>query len=403
MEVLNKDELNELERCEVVIKQGLQTFVEVGQALLTIRDKKLYRSSFRTFEEYCDVKWEIGRVYAFRLINAAEVISNLLPMGNILPQNERQTRPLETLEPEIQQQAWAAVVEQHGANISESKVREVVSDFAQVNNEIKQAKKEPMFAANTPEELLQKAKEIARAKALQKQVDREKRIEEFNQPNKFEGQEVVCFNEDCITGMQIKTLKKCSLLLTDPPYGMDFQSNSNLIKWDKIENDKLSDTVSVLDQAFFEAKKHLLPDAHFYIFGHPDYIPLLKPVIEKHFTLKNILVWDRQVIGMGDLRTYGRSYDIVYFGYVQKWKDLKGQRDRDVLSFPRVSPNNLQHPTEKPLELLDFLIKKSTQEGDYVLDPFAGSCSTLKSAQLLGRNAYGFELQKKYIPYGFSK
>lgn len=165
MEVLNKDELNELERCEVVIKQGLQTFVEVGQALLTIRDKKLYRSSFRTFEEYCDVKWEIGRIYAFRLINAAEVISNLLPMGNILPQNERQTRPLETLEPEIQQQAWAAVVEQHGANISESKVREVVSDFAQVNNEIKQAKKEPMFAANTPEELLQKAKEIARERA----------------------------------------------------------------------------------------------------------------------------------------------------------------------------------------------------------------------------------------------
>lgn len=403
MEVLNKDELNELERCEVVIKQGLQTFVEVGQALLTIRDKKLYRSSFRTFEEYCDVKWEIGKAYAFRLIGAAEVISNLSPRGDILPQNEKEARPLTSLEPEIQQQAWSAVVEQHGSDITAPKVREVVSDFIQVNNEIKQAKKEPMFAANTPEELLQKAKEIARAKALQKQLDREKRIEEFNQPNKFEGQEVVCFNEDCITGMQIKTLKKCSLLLTDPPYGMDFQSNHNLIEWDKIENDKLSDTVSVLDQAFFEAKKHLLPDAHFYIFGHPDYILLLKPVIEKHFTLKNMLVWDRQVIGMGDLRTYGRSYDIVYFGYVQKWKDLKGQRDRDVLSFPRVSPNNLQHPTEKPLELLDFLIKKSTQEGDYVLDPFAGSCSTLKSAQLLGRNAYGFELQKKYIPYGFSK
>jgi site-specific DNA-methyltransferase (adenine-specific) len=403
MEVLNKDELNELERCEVVIKQGLQTFVEVGQALLTIRDKKLYRSSFRTFEEYCDVKWEIGKAYAFRLIGAAEVISNLSPRGDILPQNEKEARPLTSLEPEIQQQAWSAVVEQHGSDITAPKVREVVSDFIQVNNEIKQAKKEPMFAANTPEELLQKAKEIARAKALQKQLDREKRIEEFNQPNKFEGQEVVCFNEDCITGMQIKTLKKCSLLLTDPPYGMDFQSNYNLIEWDKIENDKLSDTVSVLDQAFFEAKKHLLPDAHFYIFGHPDYILLLKPVIEKHFTLKNMLVWDRQVIGMGDLRTYGRSYDIVYFGYVQKWKDLKGQRDRDVLSFPRVSPNNLQHPTEKPLELLDFLIKKSTQEGDYVLDPFAGSCSTLKSAQLLGRNAYGFELQKKYIPYGFSK
>lgn len=403
MEVLNKDELNELERCEVVIKQGLQTFVEVGQALLTIRDKKLYRSSFRTFEEYCDVKWAISKRHGYELINASIVVENVRNCAQVMPKTESQVRPLTGLEPEIQQEAWAAVVHQHGDNITASKVKEIADQFKDVNTELKQAKAEPMFAANSPEELLQKAKEIAKEKALQKQANREKRIEEFNQLNQFEGQDIVCFNEDCILGMQSKALQKCSLLLTDPPYGMDFQSNHTLIEWDKIKNDKIAETVSVLDKAFFEAKKHLLPNAHFYIFGHPDFIPQLKPIIEKHFVLKNMLIWDRQVIGMGDLKTYGRSYDIVYFGYVQKWKDLKGQRDRDVLRFPRVSPNNLQHPTEKPLELLDFLIKKSTEEGEYVLDPFAGSCSTLKSAQSLGRNAYGFELQKKYIPYGFSK
>ena len=64
MEILNIDERNELERCEVVIKQGLDTFVEVGQALLTIRDKRLYRASFRTFEEYCGERWGMSKPYS---------------------------------------------------------------------------------------------------------------------------------------------------------------------------------------------------------------------------------------------------------------------------------------------------------------------------------------------------
>ena len=53
MEILNIEESHELERCEVVIKQGLQTFIEVGQALMTIKEKRLYRISFKTFEDYC--------------------------------------------------------------------------------------------------------------------------------------------------------------------------------------------------------------------------------------------------------------------------------------------------------------------------------------------------------------
>ena len=54
-EILNIDERNELERCEVVIRQGLETFIEVGQALMTIRDKRLYRIEFGTFEDYSGI------------------------------------------------------------------------------------------------------------------------------------------------------------------------------------------------------------------------------------------------------------------------------------------------------------------------------------------------------------
>lgn len=204
---------------------------------------------------------------------------------------------------------------------------------------------------------------------------------------------------DSIEVLQSRDLPKINLFLSDPPYGMDFKSGRPIVeKWDKIENDKIEDTVKTLDNVFLAATKHLAEDAHVYIFGHPNEIENIKPLFEKYFVLKNILIWDREVIGLGDLKTYGRSYDVIYFGYYKKWRDLNGIRERDVLRFSRISPGNLSHPTEKPLDVLEYIIKKSTSPGDWVLDPFAGSFSTCQAAYNLGRNSVGIELKEKYLP-----
>jgi len=146
MEILNIDESHELERCEVVIKQGLQTFIEVGQALMTIREKRLYRIGFKTFEDYCVERWSMDKRHANRLIQASETISNLGPMGPVLPQSERQTRPLTSLEPEIQKEVWTEVVKTHGDNITAAKVQTVVNDWKPVDFEVKEAKANPMFS-----------------------------------------------------------------------------------------------------------------------------------------------------------------------------------------------------------------------------------------------------------------
>lgn len=108
IETLSVTESSELAKHEAVIERGLQTFCEVGTALLAIRDGRLYRESHETFEEYCQERWQLDRVYAYRIMNAAEVAANLLPMGNI-PINERQARPLTTLEPEAQRIVWEVV------------------------------------------------------------------------------------------------------------------------------------------------------------------------------------------------------------------------------------------------------------------------------------------------------
>jgi hypothetical protein len=146
MEILNIDESHELERCEVVIKQGLQTFIEVGQALMTIKEKRLYRIGFKTFEDYCVERWSINKAYANRLIQATESITNLTPMGVILPKSERQVRPLTSLEPEIQKEVWTEVVKTHGDNITAAKVQTVVNDWKPVDFEVKEAKANPMFS-----------------------------------------------------------------------------------------------------------------------------------------------------------------------------------------------------------------------------------------------------------------
>lgn len=132
--LLSIDEKNEFDRCELVIKQGLGTFIEVGEALLKIREKRFYRLEFSTFEDYCRDKWGISKRAAYQYITANKVIENVRHGAQILPQTERQARPLTQLKPEAQQQAWKEVVEQSkisGEPITSQKVKEVVDTFKQ--------------------------------------------------------------------------------------------------------------------------------------------------------------------------------------------------------------------------------------------------------------------------------
>ena len=238
--------------------------------------------------------------------------------------------------------------------------------------------------------------------AAYKEIKKEEKKQNFiNKKIEFEKPIInINTNQKIIEGdsrQVLKTLDKKSfdLLLSDPPYGMDFKSGWNIK--DKIQNDKIEDTVKLFEEVLKESVPLLKDDAHFYLFGNINYMNDIKPIIEKYLTLKNVLIWDRQIIGMGDLKTYGNSYDVVYFGYNKKWKDLNGTRDRDILNFQRVDPSKNIHPTEKPLDMLQYLIKKSSKENDNILEPFAGGGSTLLACKNTNRKATGIEIENKYV------
>lgn len=103
---LSATETAQLEAHEATIKAGLQTFYEVGTALFAIRDGRLYRRDFATFEDYCRKRWGIVASRARQLIGAASVIANLESVTNVTPANEGQARALASLAADSQVAVW---------------------------------------------------------------------------------------------------------------------------------------------------------------------------------------------------------------------------------------------------------------------------------------------------------
>jgi hypothetical protein len=99
-------EQRELLSHEHVIKSGLETFIEVGEALLSIRDGKLYRATHRTFEDYCRERWGMTDRRARQLIVAAEIAVGVSETGTIVPKNEGQVRPLVGVPVEERSEVW---------------------------------------------------------------------------------------------------------------------------------------------------------------------------------------------------------------------------------------------------------------------------------------------------------
>ncbi len=125
-EPLSATERAELAAIEIAIEDGLRGIEAMGSRLMFVRDRRLYRETHATFEDYCRERWGMDRTYAFRHIQAAEMAA-VLPNGNT-PKSEAVARELVPLrdEPERLREAWTEAVEQHGPNPTAAQVREIV-------------------------------------------------------------------------------------------------------------------------------------------------------------------------------------------------------------------------------------------------------------------------------------
>jgi hypothetical protein len=129
---LTKPEAIQLEELETVIHHGIKTFTEVGNALLAIRDGRLYKAEYGTFEAYCWKRWEFAASRARQLIGAAAIVENLKSVTTVtLPQSERVARALAKLPAADQPTAWQAATDKaqsEGRTVRARDVEETVEE-----------------------------------------------------------------------------------------------------------------------------------------------------------------------------------------------------------------------------------------------------------------------------------
>lgn len=201
------------------------------------------------------------------------------------------------------------------------------------------------------------------------------------------------YNGDCLTIMPNLADESVDLIITDSPYGFGYQSNMKSNKDLPMFYDR---NTHWLNEFLFVANKKLKKTGHLYMFAPTQKIDEFKQKIENFFIIKNILVWDKQGFGMGDLYgQYAPSYEFIIFAVKEQGKKLNGTRERDVLQYKKTKCQ--YHPTEKPVDLISHLIEKSSNENDTILDPFMGSGTTGVACKRLNRNFIGIELDEKYF------
>ena len=202
--------------------------------------------------------------------------------------------------------------------------------------------------------------------------------------------------------------QKVDLVLTDPPYGISYQSTLARRGRRKkaIANDSQEEFEGFLDRALPVIKSVMKRGAVLYWFaGGGGAEPVLAKAlltISQHFTLLNTIVWDKVDAGLG--WRWRRSWEAIIEASVGRPRVWHGGTDRrNVLRCPRAIPQSEDHPTPKPIPLLAELILAAAPARGTVLDPFAGSGSTLIAAERTGRTCLAAELEPRYCDIGLAR
>ena len=231
----------------------------------------------------------------------------------------------------------------------------------------------------------------------------------------------------------LKTLPDNSidLIFADPPYNIGKVFNGNIEKWDTEEN-YLQWCYEWLDLCVQKLK----PNGSFYVMTATQFMPYFDIHLRKKMTILSRLVWSYDSSGVQAKKYYGSMYEPILFcvkdknDYTFNTNDIlveaKTGAKRKLIDYRKAIPTVYNsekvpgnvwefarvryrmdeyenHPTQKPISLLERIIKASSNEGDLVLDPFSGTFTTCYVAKELNRYSIGIELQDEYVKIGLRR
>lgn len=188
--------------------------------------------------------------------------------------------------------------------------------------------------------------------------------------------------------------KKANLVITDPPYNVNYEGTAGKIKNDNMENDTF---YQFLLDAFQNTESVMADDASIYVF-HADTegLNFRKAFADAGFYLSGTCIWKKQSLVLGR-SPYQWQHEPVLYGWKKKGKHqwYTGRKETTVWEFDKPKKNG-DHPTMKPIPLLAYPIMNSSMSNTIVLDPFGGSGSTLIACEQSDRSCYTIELDEKF-------
>jgi site-specific DNA-methyltransferase (adenine-specific) len=221
------------------------------------------------------------------------------------------------------------------------------------------------------------------------------------------------------------------LIFADPPYNIGKNFNGNKDKW-ATEEDYLNWCYKWLDLCIQKLK----PDGSFYVMTATQFMPFFDIYLRKKLDILSRIVWYYDSSGVQARKYFGSMYEPILFcvrdknNYTFNSDDIlveaKTGAKRKLIDYRKTIPTvyNSQkvpgnvwefarvryrmdeyenHPTQKPIALLERIIKASSNVGDLVIDPFSGTFTTSFVAKKLGRNSIGIELQDDYVKIGLRR
>jgi site-specific DNA-methyltransferase (adenine-specific) len=231
------------------------------------------------------------------------------------------------------------------------------------------------------------------------------------------------FCEDALDGAARIPDKSIDLVIADPPYGLGKDYGNDSDKLDAV------DYLAWMERWIDLMLPKLKDNGSLYIFLTWRYSPEVFVMLKQRMTMINEIIWDRRVPSMGgSTRRFSSVHDTIgffakskdYYFEVDavripydaetkkarsrsifvgaKWLEI-GYNPKDLWSVSRLHrehPERADHPTQKPLEIVERMVKASCPPGGVVLDPFMGSGTTAVAARRCGRDFVGFELNSSY-------
>lgn len=194
---------------------------------------------------------------------------------------------------------------------------------------------------------------------------------------------------DSLTVLRQMPSESVDAFITDPPYGINYVSQTGA----SIKNDK-----APFIWWLYDAFRLLKPGGSLICFTRWDVQQVFIDAMKlAGFTVKSEVIWDKVYHGMGDTKAqFAPQHENIIFAVKGKYA-FPGRRPTDLITYQKLSSSHMVHPTEKPVGLFVKLITAVTKPGDLMIDPFAGSGSSLVAAKKSGRRYIGIELDDEHF------